>query len=179
MELSREELLQYKIKDGSEIQGLLIDYKKLLVDSVIIKKHGLFKKAQPVPWNNIRILEKGELQLAGTSTGDSNKDPERFGELYNANVVTERGRKLGRIVTFKIDSSNAHIMTLWVKTPLPMRGLWRQTLIVSRNQIMKASVGTVVVEDSIVASAMAPATTSQFVPTDPDPEPVASSNSQF
>lgn len=171
MDLTREEILKRSIADEAcELTGLLVDHKKLVVAALLCQSGSVFKKKFSIGWDRISHITKDTIRVEPSDTKDAKSaDLERFGPLVDAAVMTARKRTLGKVVTFKVESGTGQITALWVKTPIKLRGLWRQTLVVARSQIVSARPGLVIVDDEIVLSALAPATTSQFMQSDPEP----------
>jgi sporulation protein YlmC with PRC-barrel domain len=150
------------------VSELVIDYRRFRVAALKVSKPGLFSRTELLPIERVNVTDKGIELREGPAAGAEYQDATRFGVLLGKEVYSERRRHLGRVETFKFDDSTGNATVLWVKTPVALRGLWRQTLIISRDQISEVTPQAVIVDELVVRSAMAPATTAQFAQQDAD-----------
>ncbi|MBU1164597.1 PRC-barrel domain-containing protein [Patescibacteria group bacterium] len=70
-------------------------------------------------------------------------------DLINLPVQTKSGDNLGRINHFEIDQ-NQHIVRYFVKSGL-IQGLWKDQLIIHRDQVISINKEKMVVDDNVMA----------------------------
>lgn len=167
MVLTVDQLKELPIKNTRvHLKRVIVDYKKIQAVGVVLAKKGLFGRTLSAPFSVLtqvqpagvtldqQALEKTENQLP--------TDPERFGDLTEREVFTERKRYLGKLVTYKVDTDTGLITALWVKPPLVLRDLWRQILLISRSQIVTITPRAIVVDEAVIKSALKPATAAEL-----------------
>lgn len=150
------------------VRAVVIDYRRLRVAALQVPKPGLFSRVELLPFERVSLTDQGIVLRDGPEAGPEYQDATRFGALLGKEVYSERRRHLGRVEMFKIDDSTGSVTVLWVKTPVALRGLWRQTLIISREQVSEVTPEAVIVDELVVRAAMAPATTAQFAQQEAD-----------
>ncbi|MFO0702445.1 MAG: hypothetical protein U0514_00975 [Candidatus Andersenbacteria bacterium] len=153
------------------VRDLVVDYRRLRVAALKVQRRGLLARTELLPFEAVAAFEQQTIRLADRpAAGEAVdlRDGQRFGSLLGKEVYTERRRHLGRIQTFKVDSEDGNVTVLWVKTPLVLRDMWRQTLIVARGQVVEVTPEAVVVDEAVVKAALKPATTAQFAQQDAD-----------
>jgi len=160
--------LPFAADSRRRINGILIDYRRFRVAAFKVSKPGLFGRTELLPAERVSVTDKGIGLREGAAADAEYRDATRFGVLLGKEVYSERRRHLGRVETFKLDDATGNVTVLWVKTPVALRGLWRQTLIISRDQVSEVTPQAVIVDELVVRSAMAPATTAQFAQQDAD-----------
>jgi sporulation protein YlmC with PRC-barrel domain len=171
--LTVEELSKLPINTtpATRIKRLVVDYKKIQVVAIKTTRPGVFSRAMLFPFSSIETVSADAIKLQSQSPSpeaDHYVDAERFGDLIEKEVFTERKRYLGRIVTYKLDTDTGLITTLWIKTPVFLRDLWRQILIVSRSQIVEIQSKVVVVDETIIKAALKPAATADLNTQEPE-----------
>ena len=152
------------------VQDVLVDFRKLAIGALRVARRGIFNRLELIPYEAAARIDKQGVTLRTQKEVSSAKfnDPERFGVLVGKAVYTERRRHLGRVETYKFDEDTGSVTVLWVKTPMVLRGLWKQTLVVSRDQVVKVTPQAVIVDELVVKTALKPATTAQFAQQEAD-----------
>jgi sporulation protein YlmC with PRC-barrel domain len=171
--LTVEELSKLPINTtpSTRIKRLVVDYKKIQVVAIKTTRPGVFSRSMLFPFSSVESVSAQAIKLQPESSSpdaDQYTDQERFGDLIEKEVFTERKRYLGKIVTYKLDTDTGLITTLWVKTPVFLRDLWRQILIVSRSQIIEVQSKAVVVDEAIIKAALKPAATADLNTQEPE-----------
>jgi sporulation protein YlmC with PRC-barrel domain len=171
--LTVDELTKLPLNTTPEtrIKRLVVDYKKIQVVAIKTTRPGVFSRALLLPFSAVEAVSADAIKVAAGETSqneDQYKDMNRFGDLIDKEVFTERKRYLGKVVTFKVDTETGLITTLWVKTPVFLRDLWRQILIVSRSQILEIQARAVVVDEVIIKAALKPAATADLNTQEPE-----------
>lgn len=170
MALTVEELcaLPVAAEPSRRVLATVIDYRRLKVAALRTTRRSLFGRGQTVPFDKVAVTKDG-LRLPAASVDPALlRDLTRYGELIGKAVFSERKRHLGRVETFKIDVATGDVTVLWVKTPVALRGLWRQTLVIGRDQIVGVTQAAVIVDELVVRAAMTAATTAQFTQQEAD-----------
>jgi|GEM_PF-6506513 len=167
MVLTVDQLREIPIRDSDlRIKRVIVDYKKIVAVAFSLSKSGFFSRATTLPFSAIRNVEPKAVTLAdqttATSVDQEFADPERFGDLSEREVFTERKRYLGRLVTYKIDTDTGHVTAIWVKPPLVLRDLWRQILLISRSQIVSVTPQAIIVDEAVIKAALKPTTVAEL-----------------
>ena len=152
------------------VKDVLVDFRKLAIGALRVVRRGIFNRLELIPYAAAARIDKQGVTLRTQKevSGANFNDPERFGVLVGKAVYTERRRHLGRVETYKFDEDTGSVTVLWVKTPMVLRGLWKQTLVVSRDQVVKVTPQAVIVDELVVKTALKPATTAQFAQQEAD-----------
>jgi len=170
MILTLEELQRRPITGLAEtrVVACIIDYKKIEVVALRLTRRGIFKRPIVVPWRNVQVAADHLTVQRPERAGPVAIDAARFGEIAGKDVYTERRRLLGRVTMYKIDTVTGQITTLWVRTPLVLQNLWKQVLVIGRDQIVDITPAEVIVDELIVRSALKPATLADLAVHEPE-----------
>ncbi|MFO0704681.1 MAG: hypothetical protein U0517_01755 [Candidatus Andersenbacteria bacterium] len=147
---------------------VLVDYKKIKIAALTLARSGLFGRTQTIPFSTVTAITAEQVQLGQPSpvARDAQQEPfadlNRFGDLTEREVFTERKRYLGKLVTYKFDSETGNLTALWVKPPLVLRDLWRQILLISRSQIVGITPQAIIVDEAIIKAALKPAAAAEL-----------------
>jgi sporulation protein YlmC with PRC-barrel domain len=146
------------------IKQVIVDFAGKKIFALRTHRKGLFSRTQLVPYAQVaRVGEQVEL-LPRADTTSLRVVPQQHGELIDKEVFTEKKRFLGRVATYKIDTGSGEITALWVRTPVFLRDLWRQTLVIARSQVLSIDARAVIVDEAIIKNALKPATTAEVLP---------------
>lgn len=170
MTLTVAELLALPVTSdpSRRLLELLVDYRKLNVAAIKLQRRGLLARSELVPFSQVKSIDAAGIAFSQGTAPAVDYSVERFGSLLGKEVYTERRRLLGKVQTFKLDGVTGMVTVLWVKTPMVLRGLWKQTIVVARQQVVEVTPQAVIVDELVVRSAMKPATTAQFAQQDAD-----------
>lgn len=164
MFLTVEELRSREIAGmpGSRVQSCIIDYKKIEIVALQLNRLSIFRRPQILPWKAV-VVTDGDLRITDNAVMDKKSlDLSRYGDLLGKDVFTERRRFLGRITMYKLETDTGKVTALWVKTPLVLQSLWKQMLVISRNQIVEINASEVCVDELVTKTAMKPETVAEF-----------------
>jgi uncharacterized protein YrrD len=161
--------LPFASDQGRRVRELLVDYRRLRVAALRVTRRGVFARTELLPYESLAVAPDGIAARANYAAETTNfQDAARYGALLGKPVYSERRRHLGRVEMFKLEADGGNVTALWVKTPLALRGLWRQTLVIGRDQVVEVTPEAVIVDELVVRAAMAPATTAQFAQQEAD-----------
>ena len=146
------------------IKQVIVDFKKIEVVAIVFGKARLFGKSRLVNFADIRVesSDKGIILPSSAMSTTDYMDQQRFGDLTDYSVFTERKRYLGKLVTYKVDTDSAKLTALWVKPPLALRDLWRQILLIGRSQIVQITPEAIIVDEAVIKSALKASTVAEL-----------------
>lgn len=72
-------------------------------------------------------------------------------ELINLPVETKSGHKIGRLADFEVDDINQKITTYFVKSHNPIKGLFKDELIISNSQVISLDKEKMIVDDNAIS----------------------------
>jgi len=153
--LMREELKKLPLHNTGyhAISTLLIDFRCIKVAALKLKKKGLITRTVCLPMSEIKSISDQGVTFKETNDKSDAlinlSNQKRYGELIGLPVNTEAKKFLGHVATFKINSESGDIITIWVKTPLHLRGLWKNTLLINRDQVVEITPTKLVVDNNI------------------------------
>jgi sporulation protein YlmC with PRC-barrel domain len=145
------------------IKQVIVDFAAKKVFALRVHRTGLFSRSRVISYGQVaRVGEQVEL-LAQQDASPVRIMPRLHGELIDKEVFTEKKRYLGRVATYKLDTGSGEITALWVRTPVFLRDLWRQTLVIARNQVLSIDAKAVIVDEAIIKNALKPAATAEVL----------------
>ncbi|MFH0831058.1 MAG: hypothetical protein V1895_03295 [Parcubacteria group bacterium] len=169
MVLTVEQLKGATVSDSPlRVKRVLVDYHKIAVVALVASRASLLGRTVIIPLEQIAEIKESGIKLAGSALEQNSKtkelysDEQKYGDLSERAVYTERKRYLGKLVTYKLDSTTGLITVLWVKPPLALSGLWRQILLISRSQVIKIEPAAIIVDEAIIKAALKPATAAEL-----------------
>jgi len=138
----------------STVTELVIDYRRIQIAALKIKSTGLLGKSNLTPFSNVKDVRDNNVELKenNDSLHQEFTDPKRYGELISKIVMTESKKHLGQVMTYKVNTDTGDILTLWIKTPIHLRALWKNTLLINRSQICDITPNGITVDDNIEES---------------------------
>ncbi len=154
MLVMREELLDLSLagKQNLSLQDLIIDYRRITVAALIVRGSGLLSRSEVLAYDQVSPVDdhleikKGVAQ----STKKAFADKSRYGDLLKKPVYTKSQKYLGQVATYKLDIDSGDIQTIWTRTPIHLRALWKNILLIKRTALIEVRSDKIVVEDAIV-----------------------------